>query len=720
MKKLQLCELILISALLSGCISSQKQVDTNVSSGPVEASGDDVLVPYAWHLGNTGQTSFAGLAGTAGQDFNIAEAIALGYKGSGIKIAVSDSGVDLTHPDLDNNALAGLHRDYSGASAGSWKTSGSYVADPYPQEGEGHGTAVTGLASAEGWNTIGSRGVAPSSKYAAFYFIGNNVATTGSYEAKTLDQIWGAFDIFNYSYGYEGCTLTPVTSAVINMYKQGVTSLRGGYGAIYVKAAGNDYIGYNDDCYSTADPESYFFGNSNTNEDQNIPYLIVAAAVNAKGKISSYSTPGSGVWISSAGGEFGYSSSSYSVEKSPAMITTDITGCSYGLSTSSSTESSFNKGTSSFNLDCDYTSVMNGTSSAAPTLSGVVALMLSANPLLSWRDVKHILAYTAQKINLSYSPSKHPYYNDANFSSRASDLVNEIDGYNYDYYYTNNSAGYSFSNTYGFGRVDAYAAVQMARSYVSGLGTYEETFNPNNDGWYYPSTSAFPISIPNNSAMGVTDVINVRHNFNIESVQIKFSTNHSYIGELGVELISPNGTISKVLLLNSNIKDNYSGATPLEDYMMITNAFYNEESRGNWTIRVVDGMNTNLDDNTVHTGNLLGWSIKINGHKVASTAATTAAPTNIVMAGSDASITASPPVSFTASTGTILRYEVSVGTTPDLADKAQWYSIGNATSFQTTNMSLSAGVTYYMKIRAINNFEKASTIVTRSWVAGTP
>jgi len=46
---------------------------------------------------------------------------------------------------------------------------------------------------------------------------------------------------------------------------------------------------------------------------------------------------------------------------------------------------------------------MNGTSSATPVTAGVIALMLEANPALTWRDVKHILASTARHIRLDAS-----------------------------------------------------------------------------------------------------------------------------------------------------------------------------------------------------------------------------------------------------------------------------------------------------------------------------
>lgn len=559
--------LLISLSFLGSCVP---KVINNPDNIPTVYGDDDPLAEYAWHLENTGQYVFAKYAGNSGEDFSIKEVHELGFKGEGVKIAISDSGVDLNHPDLKENQVVGGHRDYSKNS--NWRNQ-----NPYPIEEVGHGTSVAGLAAAVGWNGIGSRGVAPSAKYGAFLFVGDfqNSSTASSYEAKTLDQMTGIFDIFNYSYGYEGCSFVPTNSTIINAYKSGVTNLRSSLGAIYIQSAGNEYVSLNKYCDTNDD--SYFLGNTNTSEDHNHPYIILVAALNAKGKRSSYSTPGSGIWVSSAGGEFG--------DDDPAMITTDLTSCSRGYSTSSSSESNFNSGNDSKNSNCDYTSIMNGTSSAAPVLSGIVALMLEANPNLSWRDVKHILAKTADKIDdVAPVALGHPAGSSGSLS-----------GYTYDYKYVENAAGNSFSNLYGFGRANAYKAVTMARTYISELGIYEETE-------YYTSGS-LNLPIPDKSSNGVTHALTVVENYSIESVQVKLTTNHNFIGDLGVELTSPSGKTSRLLLINSNIKDN-----GLDDFTLITNAFYEERSAGNWTLKIVDGA---ISD----TGELLNWKIRINGHQ---------------------------------------------------------------------------------------------------------
>ncbi len=570
--------LVLFSLLLlASCNESDPSPSENndpippaLTTGTTEISGSgvDPLAEFAWHLNNTGQRSFSTTPGIPGNDLKILDANHLGYEGRGIRIAISDTGIETTHPDLSGNQLSDEHRSYASENPANW-----HDANPFPVEYQGHGTAVTGLIAALAGNGIGSRGVAPGAQYAGFLFLGDFHSSESSYEAKTLDQITGDFDIFNYSYGYAGCSFFPVSTSIINAYKNGVTNLRDGKGAIYIKAAGNEFRGNNSNCHEN--DNSTFYGNSNTGEDQNLPYVIVTAASNAAGKISSYSTPGSGVWITAAGGEFGTGS--------PAMITTDITGCSYGLSVSGSTSNTFNQGSLSNNTNCNYTSIMNGTSSAAPTLSGVVALILEANPDLSWRDVKHILMRTADKIQYSNSAIPHP-------SGTSGALV----GHTYDFLYVKNAAGYDYSNTYGFGRANALRAVREAQIYSFPLSPYLETS--------WTSSGQINLSIPDRSSVGITHLQNMPSNYFIESVQIKLNTDHTYIGDLGVELLSPSGTRSKILLVNSNI--NHSG---LADYTLLSNAFYGEVSKGNWTIKLIDGANQDI-------GKLLSWSLKINGH----------------------------------------------------------------------------------------------------------
>jgi subtilisin family serine protease len=230
---------VFISLLLltTACVKEAGKISSgnvNTTGGGTTGSTEipgapDPLASQAWHLNNTGQTTFSTGVGIAGEDSSISDAIAAGYTGQGVRIAVSDSGTDIDHEDLTGTQLVGEHRNYAVSNSNLWRTTLPYVVDD-----DAHGTAVAGLIAAEGWNGIGSRGVAPDAKYAAFRFIGDYSVTAASYLARNLDQTDGDFDIFNYSYGYSQCDFVEVDQSVLDAFADGVTNLRSGLGAIYV------------------------------------------------------------------------------------------------------------------------------------------------------------------------------------------------------------------------------------------------------------------------------------------------------------------------------------------------------------------------------------------------------------------------------------------------------------------------------------------------------
>lgn len=95
----------------------------------------------------------------------------------------------------------------------------------------------------------------------------------------------------------------------------------------------------------------------------------------------------------------------------------------------------------------DYTNCMGGTSYATPVCAGVAALILSVNPDLTWVDVRQIMRNTAVKID----PTQ------ANAVGRWVDAFGTPFG----------SPGYAgpfYSRWYGYGRVDAAAAVTAAQA----------------------------------------------------------------------------------------------------------------------------------------------------------------------------------------------------------------------------------------------------------------
>jgi hypothetical protein len=101
-----------------------------------------------------------------------------------------------------------------------------------------------------------------------------------------------------------------------------------------------------------------------------------------------------------------------------------------------------------------YTNNFGGTSSATPLTAGIAALILSANPGLTWVEVRQILRDTAIKIDLNNSDPVGQWLDSAGNPSRTS----------------GNPA--VFSQWYGYGRVDAAAAVQRALTFVEAQDVY--------------------------------------------------------------------------------------------------------------------------------------------------------------------------------------------------------------------------------------------------------
>src|SRR5690606_9518083 len=121
------------------------------ASEPAEPlTGPDPLAGDQWHLANSGQGG-----GTPGEDLNIAGAWQVA-DGSGVRIAVVDSGIEVVHEDLLPNILPGGSFNYR---------PGKHFASAYPlpcASGNLHGTAVAGIVGARGNNGIGVAGVAPA------------------------------------------------------------------------------------------------------------------------------------------------------------------------------------------------------------------------------------------------------------------------------------------------------------------------------------------------------------------------------------------------------------------------------------------------------------------------------------------------------------------------------------------------------------------------------
>tara|TARA_B100001971_G_C18263286_1_gene589186 strand:+ start:1181 stop:3154 length:1974 start_codon:yes stop_codon:yes gene_type:complete len=537
------------------------------------AINGDPLRKYAWHLENTGQRNFAFTSGISGNDINVDPVYNKGITGNGVRVAVSDSGVEINHDDLYQNSLAGEHRNFT-------------LSSPYygtPVASDFHGTAVASLISAKGWNNEGSMGVAPNSKFAGFQFLQSSFSTS-----VLIEQASGEFDVFNYSYGDEYHYDTRSDSSYLEHIRYKAKNGRDGKGSIFVKSAGNEfYVKSGPVCASH---------NANAPFENESPYILIAGAINADGKKASYSSAGSNLWVSAPGGEMGYAD--------PAIMAADLPTCFKGRAKAQSSPTNQFEDGHTENPLCNYTSVMNGTSAAAPIVSGVVALLVEANPSLTQREIKHILAMTAKKIDPSSDtthPSTHGHY---------SGCVNlELSGHDYEQGWVTNAASFSFNNYYGFGLVDADAAVTEAQS--PGAWHPMPALIETNPYFDEATLSSSPgIGIPDEDSAGATDTISLTAtsgrdtDFVVESVQVDVSITHAWSGEVGVELISPSGTKSILLNINNSfLVDQDSNL----NIVLTSHAFYGEPAIGNWTIKVIDAA-------AQDTGTLNSWKLNVLGH----------------------------------------------------------------------------------------------------------
>lgn len=533
-----------VSAEVHAMPSSAVTISANAPYVP-----NDPLFAAQWHLKNTGQTGANGVAGTADEDLNVNK-VWTSFKGTGVRIAVVDDGMDLLHEDLASNVAGGASWDYNlNAGAGGWVTGGGNLITG----NNAHGTSCGGLAAAVAGNATGGVGVAPAAGLAAYNLLS---ATTGGNEADAMTRGSATNSVSTNSWGAaDGTgTLQPSLSTWQTAINTGITTGRGGKGIVYTWAAGNGWPNDRADY----DGQANFGG------------VIAVAALNDTGRASSYSEQGSNLLISAYGGEFC---------DTHTLTTTDITGAA------GENNSGFNLWYGNMDLtNSNYTKCMNGTSGAAPQVAGVVALMLEANPNLTFRDVRMILATTARKNNPAGTA------------------------------WGVNGAGLHINDNYGYGAVDALASVNAALNWTS-VGGMASLLSRS-------GSNATPVPIPDGTGTSITSLIygaTATSTINIsgsgigkiEFVDVNVTSDHPWFGDLKITLTSPSGTVSTLALPHDCASSSGSPANCGNDlsagFRFGVARLINEPADGAWTLSVADGWSG-------ITGNLVSWDITAYGH----------------------------------------------------------------------------------------------------------
>lgn len=665
---------LFILLLNTSCNNDSSVVQNTVSNSPPQENtnnnvtkttlGVDPLLGFQWYLKNTGKDIFSFNQFKIGEDIDWESSFTV--KGKGVNVVISDGRIQLGHEDIKAHSKLNLSRNY---------TTGSMLDGVDPNTGsndDSHGTFIAGLIGAVQNNSIGISGVAPEANLIGYNYIDSDQSlsiTLDNYESTVKS-------IFNYSYGFSNCEVTSAPSSEIRQIKLQSNS---NLGHVYLSASGNDFHSELSNCGGSE--EEFYLGNAIFNQFKNFPEIIVVGASNGQGVPSSYSTPGPNLLISAPGGDSG-----------APMLSLDLEGCGFGLANSQS-KNKFEKGADTLNQNCNYViNSMMGTSFATPLVVGVAALFMQNCPNCDFRDLRHALVTTAEHredINWIYP---HP-------------LGLDLSDFNYTLGFVRNSFGLEFNNDLGFGIVNAKNILTYVNSGITQLFDKRESIGFNDSKFY--QSGVINLDIPDFNKNGVTSEINVdSHNLSIEHVLVNVRVNHTYISDLGIDLVSPAGTKHRLTYINSEILQ--SGD---KTFTIGVNGFYGEKSLGKWRLVVVDGQNED-------TGKLVSWDIQFMGGKWGQTDAEIPSPIDTLTNSGN-------QMNWTVPAIDILRFDLCVKEEGESCTDGDWFPLEkNTLQFNNSKFKkdgvwrpIVSGDTYSFYIRIINTNEQESSTVFTDWVA---
>lgn len=303
---------------------------------------NDTDFSKTWGLKNDGQVDSANQTGKAGADVNVAPLWARGITGSkNVVVAVIDTGIDWTHPDLVDNLYTntgeiadnGIDDDGNGfiddVHGYNFSTRG-----PNSSDDHNHGSHCAGTIGGVGNNGVGVAGVNWNVTLLPVKFLSatGSGSTQGAIDAVNYARLMKV-NIMSNSWGGGGFS---------QALKDAIQAANDA-GILFVAAAGND--GSNNDSRATY-PANY-----------DVPNILSVAATDNRDAIASFSNYGVRTVHVAAPGVRVYST------------------------TKGGTYSTF-----------------SGTSMATPHVAGVAALLLSANPTWSFSEIKTRLIQTSDPV----------------------------------------------------------------------------------------------------------------------------------------------------------------------------------------------------------------------------------------------------------------------------------------------------------------------------------
>ena len=378
-----------------------------------------------------------------------------------------------------------------------------------------HGLGVAGIIAARD-NNLGGRGVAPRTTVFGHNLL-QNANLVNMVDAFTRNSAVTA--VSNNSWMVGNTKGTKVLSqAWVEALETGVNEGFHGKGTFYAFAAGNSH------------PNGFHV---NLNEGKNHYTQTLVCAVTEDGTRDELSETGYGLWLCAP----------------RARFSTDL----------------WNR----------YRNDFGGTSAATAVVSGVAALLRSANPDLTWRDLKLVLAASARNsdpANTGWDTGALKYGSDTD--------------------------RYSYNPEYGFGVVDAGAAVELAANWtnlppmLTAEARKAEVQRAIPDPTGGSGVSSISSRIELETAIAFT-----------EFVEVRIDVNHPAFRDIGIELISPSGATSKLAVPDDEAPDEELTMK----FRLGSARHLGEDPNGTWTLRVTDHYAS-------EEGTFSGWELTVYGH----------------------------------------------------------------------------------------------------------
>ncbi|XP_030762286.1 furin-like protease 1, isoforms 1/1-X/2 isoform X1 [Sitophilus oryzae] len=444
-----------------------------------------------------------------GLDMNVIPVWLDGITGKGSVVTILDDGLEKDHPDLIKNYDPMASYDIN-----------SHDSDPSPRydmiDSNRHGTRCAGEVAATSNNSVCALGVAYGAQVGGVRMLDGDV--TDAVEARSLSLNPQYIDIYSASWGPDddGKTVDGPGELATRAFIEGVTKGRKGKGSIFIWASGNggrDHDNCNCDGYTNS---IYSLSISSATEHGNVPW---------------YSEACSSTLAST------YSSGAVSERQ---VVTTD--------------------------LRHSCTSSHTGTSASAPLAAGICALVLEANPNLTWRDMQHIVVRTARPQHL---------------------IAND---------WQVNGVGRNVSHSFGYGLMDAYAMVKLAKNWITVPEQRKCEIGATDISKPIPAKGLVALELQVSECEGVEI---------LEHVQAKLTIFAQRRGDLNIELTSPMGT--RVTLLAHRDNDNSRSGFSYWPFMSVHS--WGESPLGTWKLKIHN------NGRLMGRATLQNWSLVLYGSK---------------------------------------------------------------------------------------------------------